>query len=144
MRRLRFVLSLLLGTVVLLRPGLAVAQRAATLPPSDFGIGNQSLSPDAGAYGGANNSLSFSPNINQIITNTTGSAVGNQYPNAAFGGYGTAQTSGIALAQGATGATQDASASAGLWLPPAVHPVTMVNFVSPAAGSGLAQAMGRK
>ncbi len=96
--------------------GMALAQRGAETPPSDYGIGNSSLSPYTNDSS-VGNSPSYSPDQNQVITNTEGSATGDRYPNPAFAGYPAAGSASSALAQGDVGASGQTSATSGERLP---------------------------
>ncbi len=108
MRRL-----LLLASVLLLSAGVALAQRGATTPPSDYDIGNSTLSPNSDV----DNNPSFSPDQNQAITNDRGTATGDRYPNPAFAGSSGQKTASTAQAQGDVGGTGTTAATSGRQLP---------------------------
>ncbi len=107
-----------LMSMCVLASGMALAQSGAETPPSDYGIGNSSLSPYTNDSS-VGNSPSYSPDQNQVMTNTTGSTTGDRYPNPAFAGYPAAASASSALAQGDVGATGETSATAGERLPSA-------------------------
>lgn len=100
---------LLIG-IGLLAAGVAFAQQP---PPSSYGIGNSSLSPNSDVGGGP----SLSPDQNQAMTNAEGSTTGNQYPNPAFAGSSGMQTASSANAEGTAGVSSSTSATAGRRLP---------------------------
>ncbi len=107
---------LLTAAVLALSLGVGVAQRGATTPPSDYGIGNTTTSPNSNV----GNSPSTSPDQNQAITDTRGSTTGDNRArdyNPGTAGSGYSQNHSTALGQGTTGASESTSATAGRRLP---------------------------
>lgn len=107
---------LLLAAMLMLSGGVAMAQRGATTPPSDYGIGNTTTSPNSNV----GNSPSMSPDQNQAVTGTRGSTTGDNRArdyNPGTAGSGYSQNHSTALGQGTTGASESTSATSGRRLP---------------------------
>ena len=107
---------IILLSAVLLLGGVVLAQNGAAPPPSDYGIGNQTLSPNSNV----GSSPSMSPDQNQAITDTRGSTTGDNRArdhNPGTAGSAYPQNHSTALGQGTTATSESTSATAERRLP---------------------------